>query len=54
MYPKAPRYPARLWQCRARGALLMFLAWLTAAIPALAADTITSSSFIEPILIRLN
>ncbi|WP_170393557.1 MULTISPECIES: FG-GAP repeat domain-containing protein [Ruegeria] len=47
MLSKAPRLSARLWQHRARGAVLALSVWLTAMGPA-AADTITSARFTEP------
>ncbi|WP_170324525.1 FG-GAP repeat domain-containing protein [Ruegeria arenilitoris] len=47
MISKAPRLPARLWQCRARGALLAMCLWLAGGVPAVA-KTITSARFTEP------
>jgi hypothetical protein len=47
MICKAPRLPARLWHCRARGALLALSLWLTVGYPAVA-ETITSAGFTEP------
>ena len=44
---KAPRQPARLWQCRVRSALLPFGLWCALPI-AVAADTITDARFREP------
>lgn len=44
---KAPRQPARLWQCRVRSALLPFGLWCALPI-AVAADTITDARFTEP------
>ncbi|MEW2917204.1 VCBS repeat-containing protein [Ruegeria sp. ANG10] len=47
MFFKAPRLPDRLWQHRARGALMALSVWLAGVEP-LAADTITSARFTEP------
>ncbi|MFY2826155.1 FG-GAP repeat domain-containing protein [Ruegeria sp. MALMAid1280] len=47
MISKAPRLPARLWQCQARGALLALSLWLAGGALAIA-ETITSARFTEP------
>ncbi|MCG7519687.1 VCBS repeat-containing protein [Ruegeria sp. Ofav3-42] len=47
MPPKAPRLPVRIWQCRARGALLGLYAWLAGVAPAIS-DTAISARFTEP------
>lgn len=47
MISKAPRLPARLWHCRARGALLALSLWVAEAVPA-AAETIVSARFKDP------
>ncbi len=48
MHSKAPRLPARLWRCWARGVLLMLCTWLAGTSPALAQETITSARFTNP------
>ncbi|WP_174826008.1 FG-GAP repeat domain-containing protein [Ruegeria arenilitoris] len=47
MISKAPRLPTRLWQCRARGALLALCLWFAGEAPSIA-ETVASARFTEP------
>ncbi len=48
MRSKAPRFPARLWQCQVRGAILTLGFWLAGVDFVTAAETITAARYTEP------